>query len=604
MEKCQFHSCQNQPENLCTVHSLAFCESHIITHLKSEGTHLLEDLYTPIPSSTLSSLKSFLFKSLQDLNTMDQDLDRKTKVIINKILTEHSSVKKTLKSLKAKVFDKLQQISHSAKVSKISKDPVDQIALKDEKTFLVSLANFNLPKVQINFPETKIFSITAEDVFYQEESNKLVSIVAQLKSMKNKFMLFEYAKGMMDKESQETLLKIIMASGNNPELECVAGKAFTILSKHHYNFSGLNLNKLNLSNAEVTGGKFIATNFAGCNFSQVKLNNSVLRPALIDFYVYKSIEDGKKKFKGHTDKVTVIRFTNDGRNIVTGSEDKLIIVWDLASGHSLNVLEGHVDGVMCLEVTPDKLEIVSGGRDGIVKLWDLTTGACFMNYTLETGRSLGLVSSVTMTSNKAFVIAATWSETVIVWSKGGKPLSVFSFESSVWAVATNLNQLADNSYKIIIGCRNGDLTVLKTGSDKVLWKQKEAHKQWIGSISVSKTANHIVTSGCDGYIRLWNLMKTGISKFMKQTNYILNRELKMFDSSVNNLRPFANFKFLFASNEETLKIFERKKLGNVSEFKLKFNSYVNDISNFGTYVAVGKKKSIMIYTFNELFKTN
>ena len=592
MEKCQFQSCQKQAENLCTAHSMSFCESHTIIHLKAEGTHLLEDLYFPIPSSALSSLKSFLFKSLQDLNTLDQDLDRKAKVLVNRILAEHSSVKKTLQSLKDKVFHKLQQVSRSGKVSKLSKDPIDQLALRDEETFLVSLANFTLPKVEVNFPDTKFFSISAEDVFYQEEeNNRLASVVAQLKTMKNKFMLFVYAKGMMDKESQETLLKIILSSSNNPELESVAAKAFTILSKHHYNFSGLNLNKLNLSNAEVTGGKFIGTNFSGCNFSQIKLNNSVLRSALIDFYTYKSIEDGKKKFKGHTDKVTVIKFTNDGRNIVTGSEDKLIIVWELSSGHSLNVLEGHFDGVMCLEVSQDKLEIVSGGRDGLVKLWDLTTGACLMNYTLEEGKPLGLVSSVTITSNKAFIIAGTWNEQVIIWSEKGKPLSVFSFESSVWVAITHSHPLDGNNYKVIVGCRNGDLTVLKTGSDKILWKQKEAHKQWIGSISVSKNANHITTAGCDGYIRIWNILQTGISKFMKHTNYVLKQELKVFNSPVITLRTFANFKFLLAFNEETIKIVDRRKLVNVSEAKMNFNSYAIDISNFGTYIAVAKNKS-------------
>lgn len=601
MEKCQHPDCQKQAENLCSVHSAVLCESHALIHVKSEDSHSLQDLYTPIPASTHTSLINFLFKSLQDINNIEQDLDRKAKVLINRILLDLDIVKKSISQIRNKVFSKLQQYSYFKKVSKVSKDPIDLLALKDDKAFLVSLADFSLPKVDFSFPEAKIFSLTNEEVFYQGENSRIPTIVAQLKAVKNKFMLFEFAKKISDKESQESLLKIIQSSANNPELASVASKAFTMLSKQHFNFSGLSLNKLNLSNAEVTGGKFIGTNFAGCNFSQVKLNTSVLRPALIDFYVYKSIEEGKKKFKGHLAAVTVSKFTSDGKMLVTGSDDNSIIVWDVASGHSLNYLEGHVDTVMCLDIPYDKIEIVSGGKDGVVKLWDLTTGSCFMNYVLETGKSLGLVFSVNMTSNKAYIIAGTWNEQVIIWHKNGQVLSLFDFGSAVWVVVTHINPLDDRQFKVAVGCRNGDLTLLKTGSDKVLWKQKEAHKQWISSVLISKNSSFIISSGSDGFIRIWKMFKTGLNKFFKQENYVLQKELRTSESPIFGLRTFSNFKFLIMLNQDSLTILDRKKLSQISNFKFDFQANNFDITNFGTHVCIGKGKSIRVNLFNELF---
>ncbi|PVH67593.1 hypothetical protein DL98DRAFT_443228, partial [Cadophora sp. DSE1049] len=73
--------------------------------------------------------------------------------------------------------------------------------------------------------------------------------------------------------------------------------------------------------------------------------------------------------EGHTDWVTSVAFSPDGRQVVSGSGDRIVRLWDAATGAALQTLEGHTDWV------------VSGSRDETVRLWDAVTGAALQ--TLE-----------------------------------------------------------------------------------------------------------------------------------------------------------------------------------------------------------------------------
>ncbi|MCK9879196.1 hypothetical protein MXD59_26175, partial [Frankia sp. Ag45/Mut15] len=69
-------------------------------------------------------------------------------------------------------------------------------------------------------------------------------------------------------------------------------------------------------------------------------------------------------FTGHTGPVWAVVVSPDGRQIVSGGEDRSVRVWDRASGVEQVVLTGHTGPVNAVAVTPDGRQIVSGGRDG------------------------------------------------------------------------------------------------------------------------------------------------------------------------------------------------------------------------------------------------
>lgn len=85
--------------------------------------------------------------------------------------------------------------------------------------------------------------------------------------------------------------------------------------------------------------------------------------------------------KGHTKFVTSLALAADGNLLLSGSEDKTLRVWELASGRCLRTLEGHTDVVYSVALSPDGRLALSGSWDKTIKVWDLASGRCL--HTLE-----------------------------------------------------------------------------------------------------------------------------------------------------------------------------------------------------------------------------
>ena len=78
---------------------------------------------------------------------------------------------------------------------------------------------------------------------------------------------------------------------------------------------------------------------------------------------------------GHSDLVSSVGFSPDGKRIVSGSLDKTIRLWDAGMGELLRApLEGHQGPVVSVAFSPDSKHIVSGSLDKIIQLWTTETG--------------------------------------------------------------------------------------------------------------------------------------------------------------------------------------------------------------------------------------
>lgn len=126
---------------------------------------------------------------------------------------------------------------------------------------------------------------------------------------------------------------------------------------------------------------------------------------------------------GHSGEITCAAFSPDSRYLVSGSQDKTLILWDVESGKELRSFRGHGDQVNAVAFSPDGSMIVSGSggkyvNDGQVKVWNAMSGGEAMSIKLKRQ-----VTSVTFSPDGKLIAAGMNTGKFGVWDlESGKEL--------------------------------------------------------------------------------------------------------------------------------------------------------------------------------------
>ena len=86
----------------------------------------------------------------------------------------------------------------------------------------------------------------------------------------------------------------------------------------------------------------------------------------------RSIVDGKeiKKFEGHTGPVSGVALSADASQLVSGSEDKSLRIWNVESGAIVRQIDTP-SPIHDLAVTLDGKQVISAHDDGIIRVWNV-----------------------------------------------------------------------------------------------------------------------------------------------------------------------------------------------------------------------------------------
>ena len=211
--------------------------------------------------------------------------------------------------------------------------------------------------------------------------------------------------------------------------------------------------------------------------------------------------------QGHKDAILSVAFSPDGSTIATGSYDKLVKLWDAATGKELRTLKEHSDAVYSVAFLPGGTELVSGAGDRTLKIWDVQSGKRL--FTISD--ALDAVYAVAVHPSGSKLAAAGADRMIRTWSwnrDGAAPVatlltSMFAHGDAVLGLAyspdgtTLVSAGADRTIKIWDAATLGEKRLLEPQPD------------WVLALALSGDGRWLAAGRYDGTLGLYSLSNGG-----------------------------------------------------------------------------------------------
>src|SRR5262249_55416803 len=124
---------------------------------------------------------------------------------------------------------------------------------------------------------------------------------------------------------------------------------------------------------------------------------------------------------GHTDEVVAIKFSHDGKFIVTASMDKTARLWEASTGELQRVLREHTGWVEDAAFSRNGKLLLTVSRDSTVRVWQVSTGTPVAKLAVVVPESW-VMPQAEFSADGKWVLTAD-GETARVWdARTGKAL--------------------------------------------------------------------------------------------------------------------------------------------------------------------------------------
>ena len=206
-----------------------------------------------------------------------------------------------------------------------------------------------------------------------------------------------------------------------------------------------------------------------------------------------------RTFGGHSEWISSVAFSPDGKFILTGSEDKTAILWDISMSRRIQTFEGHSEGVYSVAFSPDGKSVLTGSYDDTVILWNVATGKRLRTFEdQEAG-----VSSFPFSPDGKFIITGSiHNKTAILWDVAtGKRLRAFEgHDAGVSSFA-----FSSDGKSVLIATGDNTMILRDVTTGQHLRTFKENNENGIRSVAFSPDGKSVLTGYYGNPMILWDV---------------------------------------------------------------------------------------------------
>jgi WD40 repeat protein len=107
-------------------------------------------------------------------------------------------------------------------------------------------------------------------------------------------------------------------------------------------------------------------------------------------------------------------YSQDGKKILSASDDQTIKEWDAGTGQCLKTMAGHMDDINSAVYSLDGKKILSASYDQTIKEWDAGTGQCLKTM----AGHMGWVNNAVYSPDGKKILSSSYDQTIKEWDAG------------------------------------------------------------------------------------------------------------------------------------------------------------------------------------------
>jgi WD40 repeat protein len=204
----------------------------------------------------------------------------------------------------------------------------------------------------------------------------------------------------------------------------------------------------------------------------------------------------KNSLTGHIDYVYSVAFSPDGKTLASGSSDRTVKLWEVATGRNIGTIQAHAGTTFSVAFSPDGKIIASGGGDNTAKLMDAATGRTLA--TLQ-GHS-GSVNRIAFSPDGKMLASGSSDRTIKLWEVASTRTTVTltGHTGTVYGLA-----FSPDGRLLASGSDDNTIRIWEVFTGRHL-ATLTGHTGTVYSLAFAPDGNFVASGSGDRTIRIWN----------------------------------------------------------------------------------------------------
>jgi WD40 repeat protein len=220
-----------------------------------------------------------------------------------------------------------------------------------------------------------------------------------------------------------------------------------------------------------------------------------------------------QQLKGHKAVIRSVTYSSNGRYIASGSFDGTVRVWNANTGEQMRVFEGDLGSIETVHFSPDDRLIVVGGVDG-VHLLDTTTGKQIGKYDISEDEIRIRYAGFSPDGHQVYIVGSRGA--MYRWDlASAKQVQISGDKIDLQGFPADLSpdgQLIIMGGNGLIGLmdtgKGREIKLFHTGDQVIKDFDFGSGDQVIRGLAFGPDGKHFASVGYDGVLRLWDLQQS------------------------------------------------------------------------------------------------